>query len=217
MKKEASKWSNAHIKYDTVDGYINKCINFALNASNDWILLEHDRCSFSMHAFSQECDERAFWMVLPTSESSAVSQTPKLLRFATLLTFEEKISSQHFTAFLVQKTPQKNLENLFLRNLCRHGCCKIVISTTVTYVTLRTHALVDTGTCYTCLIDLAGTRKNVNFDWRLGTANPENRDIWLFTRCGQLQDARMPFQELTKSNIYWCTPRVFPAEIFQVP
>ena len=100
-------------------------------------------------------------MVLPTSEPPAVSQTPKLLRFATLLTFEEKISSQHFTAFLVQKTQQKNLENLFIRNLFRLDRCKIVIGTTVTYVMLRTHALVDT--CYMSS-DLAGTRKNDNFD-----------------------------------------------------
>ena len=85
-------------------------------------------------------------MVLPTSESSVVSQTPKLLRFATLLTIEERNSSQHFTAFLVQTTPQKKPGEPVYKEPFRHDRCKIGIGTTVTYAMLRTHALVDTGT-----------------------------------------------------------------------
>ena len=58
MKKEASKWSNARIKYDTVDGYTNKFTNCALNVSMNKDCLKMIDVVFLMHThFSQECEE----------------------------------------------------------------------------------------------------------------------------------------------------------------
>ena len=174
------------IKYDTVDGpgYINKFTSFALNASNDWILFENDRrCSFfNAHAFSQECEESLLngtsdlWILrcFTDTETSAIRHAVDHWRKKQFRAFHSIFGTKK----LLRKTWRT-----FLRNLFWHGCCKIVISTTVTYVTLRTHALVDT-----CDMSKWPSRDNFhhNFDWRLGTANRlVTRDTWLFTRCGK--------------------------------
>ena len=157
--------------------------------------------------FSQECEESLLNGTSDLWILRCFTHTPKLLGFATRLTIEEKISSQHFTAFLVQKL-RRTTWRTSLRNLFWHGCCKIVISTTVTY-----DALVDT--C--CMSrDLAGTIFMTIFDWRLGTANRlVTRNTWLFTRCGNYRtpgcrsrrwqkvtsiDAPNPWSSLQKSS-----------------
>lgn len=95
--------------------------------------------------------KRVLRLVLPTPESSAVSQTPKLLRFAKLLSFEDQ---KQFTAFL----------SIFDIRVF-HG------------ISIHWQFCLKTWPC---------------------ESRDVTRDAWLFTRCGQLQDARTPFQELTQ-------------------
>ena len=113
-----------------------------------------------------------FWMVLPNSETSAVSQnvSPKtVIRHAVDLRKNNQFDvSQHFW----YKNSAENLENLF-REPFWHDRSKIVISTTATCQVACMHLLIIVA----CQVTYLARAILWQFFIELGTANPENSDI----------------------------------------